>query len=370
MSTRPTPRSISTPWRRGLLALVCATLIAPLGWAGETLYNGIELPDQWPPQRKELRREPMPVPYLETPPKVIPIDVGRQLLVDDFLIEKSDLTRTFHRPTLHEVNPIIKADQPWETSGDSYFVAPFQGRVLYDPVDRHFKMWYLHSTKGDYYCDAYGYAVSEDGIHWKKPIFAESKQTDANTVSPKKGTNLVIQGRRTCCNSLLLDHRAKSPEERFKMLSSDWIDGKWNCIYRTSPDGIQWSAPVAERPVWGDYVLWFHNPFRRMWVYEARIHGGAVGRCRAYLENPDPGKLVESMRYMKGMNIEGDSVYWVGADDWTLAIRSPDSKASSRNSTASRSRPTRASCWGCLPSGAGRTTTRSPRKAFRSIAGS
>jgi len=301
----------------GLLGMM--STLAP---AGETLYNGIVLPDVWPPKRKELKREPMPLPYLKDPPKVIPIDVGRQLLVDDFLIEKSGLKRTFHRPTYHKINPIIKADRPWETSGKSYFVAPFQGRVLHDPSDQLFKMWYLHSTKGDYYCNAYGYATSKDGIHWDKPVFTESKKPDANSVSPKKGTNLVLQGRRTCCNSVVLDHNAKSPDERFKMFSSDFFNRTWNCVYRTSPDGIRWSGPLVERRVWGDYVLAFYNPFRRMWVYEARIHGGAVGRCRAYMENPDSRKLAERVAPNRGMKIEGDSVYWVGADD--LDPRNPN----------------------------------------------
>jgi len=308
--------------RTGTIAATAVLALTGMTRAGETLYNGIELPDRWPPKRKELKREPMPLPYLKNPPKVIPIDVGRQLLVDDFLIEKSDLKRTFHRPTYPKTNPIIKADQPWETSGKSYFVAPFQGRVLYDPSDQLFKMWYLHSTKGDYYCNSYGYATSKDGIHWDKPAFTESKKPDANSVSPKKGTNLVLQGRRTCCNSVILDHNAKSPDERFKMFSSDWINRSWNCVYRTSPDGIHWSGPLVERRVWGDYVLAFYNPFRRMWVYEGRIHGGAVGRCRAYMEDPDPRKLAERVLPNKGMNLQGDSVYWVGADD--LDPRNPD----------------------------------------------
>lgn len=61
--------------------------------AGETLCNGIELPDDWPPKIEKLTREPMPVPYLEHPLAVIPIDVGRQLLVDDLLIEQRHLAR-------------------------------------------------------------------------------------------------------------------------------------------------------------------------------------------------------------------------------------------------------------------------------------
>ena len=58
--------------------------------AGETLYNGIELPDEWPPQDIKMNREPMPVPYLKNKPEIIPIDVGRQLLVDDFLCSVID----------------------------------------------------------------------------------------------------------------------------------------------------------------------------------------------------------------------------------------------------------------------------------------
>ncbi len=65
---------------------------------GELLYNGIVLPKVWPPQdRDPSSDEPMPVPYLAQPPRVVPIDVGRQLFVDDFLIQSTDMKRTFHR---------------------------------------------------------------------------------------------------------------------------------------------------------------------------------------------------------------------------------------------------------------------------------
>ncbi|MHC5165783.1 MAG: fibronectin type III domain-containing protein, partial [Planctomycetota bacterium] len=50
---------------------------------GETLYNGIVLPQAWPPEYGPVQYEPMPVPYLDDPPEVVLIDVGRQLFVDD-----------------------------------------------------------------------------------------------------------------------------------------------------------------------------------------------------------------------------------------------------------------------------------------------
>src|SRR5262249_57105177 len=55
--------------------------------AEETLYNGIRLASPWPPRGRKVTLDPMPVPYLTAPPAVIPIDVGRQLFVDDFLID-------------------------------------------------------------------------------------------------------------------------------------------------------------------------------------------------------------------------------------------------------------------------------------------
>ena len=68
-----------------------------------SLYNGIVLSEDWPPRRTRedlLAFEPMRVPYLENPPEVIPIDLGRQLFVDDFLIENTTLRRTFHRAAI------------------------------------------------------------------------------------------------------------------------------------------------------------------------------------------------------------------------------------------------------------------------------
>jgi hypothetical protein len=56
---------------------------------GETLYNGIKLPTPWPPAWKEVPANLGEPPYLRSPPAVIPIDLGRQLLVDDFLVEKT-----------------------------------------------------------------------------------------------------------------------------------------------------------------------------------------------------------------------------------------------------------------------------------------
>ena len=51
----------------------------------EKLYNNIAYePDSSPSDAQN-------VPYLKNPPEIIDISVGRQLFVDDFLIESTDL---------------------------------------------------------------------------------------------------------------------------------------------------------------------------------------------------------------------------------------------------------------------------------------
>jgi len=47
-------------------------------------------------------------------PAVIPIDVGRQLFVDDYLIGETTLTRTYHTARLYDKNPILKSGTPVE----------------------------------------------------------------------------------------------------------------------------------------------------------------------------------------------------------------------------------------------------------------
>src|SRR6266852_5210921 len=111
--------------------------------ATNELYNGIRVPPSWPPKDRAFSLEPMPAPYLLSPPAIIPIDIGRQLFVDDFLIEKTTLRRTYHQAQYHPANPVLRPDKPWEKSGKDPTAMVFSDGVWYDPQDRLFKMWYL-----------------------------------------------------------------------------------------------------------------------------------------------------------------------------------------------------------------------------------
>lgn len=134
------------------LTLVQARPDSTLAEDSRILYNGIELPATWPPQGGDvLSTEPMKVPYLADPPKVIPIDVGRQLFVDDFLVEHTDLRRKFHAAEKYAGNPVLTASTKAElrihedassrnASGGT--VALLHGGAFYDPADGFMKLWF------------------------------------------------------------------------------------------------------------------------------------------------------------------------------------------------------------------------------------
>ena len=268
-----------------LVAEEPAAASTPQSTPREVLYNGIVLPEPWPPRMNELPRDPVTPPYLESPPEVIPIDVGRQLLVDDFLIEQTNLKRTFHTATYYGENPVLTPDRPWETGTQPNPCAMvFSDGVWYDPQDQLFKMWYMGG-----YVAGTCYATSTDGIHWEKP------QLDVF-----EGTNLVQQGYRDS-STTWLDHATGDPQARFKMA---WFDSGGLSL-STSPDGVHWSEPVRSGPT-GDRTTFFYNPFRKRWIFGIRAGAGGFGRIRTYWEAED---------FLSDADWKPDEpVLWCGAD--------------------------------------------------------
>ena len=256
----------------GLLMITLASTCQ----AGETLHNGIVLPEQWPPKPATWPREaPVTPPYLASPPKVIPIDVGRQLFMDDFLIEKTDLKRTYHLAEYHEGNPVLKPETPGiELRRTSPFAMVFSDGVWWDPSDAIFKMWYL---AGPFTC----YATSRDGIRWVRP------DLDAE----RKGTNIVkvpsIQRDSTC---VWLDLEETDPSRRYKM---SYFRVSQHILF--SADGITWRNALPGDVGGGrgglrtgDRSTMFYNPFRKVWVHSIRAgRNAAGGRCRYYQETQD-----------------------------------------------------------------------------------
>ncbi len=266
----------------------------------DTLYNGIVLPAPWPPARGGWSSAPLQPPYLSAPPAVIPIDVGRQLFVDDFLIEESGLYRTFHRAEYHPGNPVIAPTEEWErrdpyaaTTGikPSQSAMVFSDGVFFDPADQRFKMWYMAG-----YRQHTALAVSRDGIEWSRP-----------SLDVVPGTNIVSTQPRDS-NTVWLDRETTDPRARFKMAGYDLPQGVLR--FHASPDGIHWREIGRSGPC-GDRSTFFRNPFRQVWAFSLRTdQPGTINRYRSYVESRD---------FPPARWDAGTPVPWTGADRADLA---------------------------------------------------
>lgn len=265
----------------------------------EKLYNGIVLEEPWPPQNMDPTSDrPMSVPYLENPPDCILIDTGRQLFVDDFLIEETGMQRVFHRAVKHDENPMFEPETTIEArrvDDRRVFPAavPKSGGVWWDSVDGRFKMWYEAG-----WCGTLAYAESDDGLTWRRPRL---------DVDPP--TNRIVPELVGDSGAVFIDHDADEPGQRYKMFHRETNaaiqtrqgNGPANCL--VSADGVHWSDPIKTTPV-GDRSTMFYNPFRQRWIYS--IRSAVRGRTRHYREHPD---------FLKGATWTDDEcVYWTGAD--------------------------------------------------------
>ncbi len=215
----------------------------------EILYNGIELPEIWPPRNIDNKSmEPAEVPYLQHPPKIITTDTGRELFVDDFLIESTTLQREYHYPEKYPANPILQPETVLEKNDGTLpaVACPKSGGIWFDYDRKVFRMWYEAG-----WCQCICLAESDDGIHWERPLL---------DVFP--GTNRVTPFGIGCDSwSVIHDYGTTNESERYKMFIQEPCgDARAMCF--TSPDGIHWGLPVATGYA-GDRSTMFYNPFRK-----------------------------------------------------------------------------------------------------------
>mgnify|MGYP003343087810 FL=1 len=269
---------------------------------GELLYNGIRLGTPWPPNNRYFAPDPIEPPYLADPPAVIPIDLGRQLFVDDFLIEESSLARTFHRAAYHPASPLLRPTTPWEMRDEmadrtgkkpNPTAMTFSDGVVFDPKDRLFKMWYM-AGYGMNTC----LATSHDGITWDRPVF-----------DIVKGTNIVVNEPRDS-TTVWLDHENMDGGGRFKMSLFNGSE-KGIALY-TSGDGIHWNRRRVARHR-GDRSTFFWNPFRKVGVFSLRDDVNGNNRHRRYYETRDFASASWGAE---------EPPLWIGAD--SLDLRRPD----------------------------------------------
>ena len=290
--------------------LIIAACALTLGVNAQTLDNGITLPSVWPPRYADpTAPKEMPVPYLKQKPEVLPINRGRQLFVDSFLISNTNLTSVYHKANYYDLNPVLKVDRKWELTPEGYeYAAPFSDGIWYDDKDGKFKMWYL---AGAGYVDTLKhslytcYAESLDGKTWTKP-----------SLDIVPGTNVVDTMNRDA-STVWLDRNEKDPSKRWKFFNVEYKPDyiQWQYVLKYSADGIHWSKPVAQSGAVSDRCTAFYNPFTNKWVMSMRHHCNVSWRSRAYLEHADPEEAVSLAHRLREGVPDKHIVFWFTPDD-------------------------------------------------------
>lgn len=271
----------------------------------EKLYNNIALNDDFYDKPSDAED----VPYLKHPPEVIDVSVGRQLFVDVFLIEETNLKPMYHKAVKYEGNPVLYPEKPWETK-QSPVACPKSGGVWYDEEEKIFKMWYEGS-----WCRNMCYATSFDGIHWTKPDIGIVKGT--NIILPYKhmeSDDIIpfpndVSYLRPDSTTVFVDYNAPK-SERYKLFirNPGW---EYPGIIGVSDDGIHFDK-LSYCGVVGDRSTVFYNPFRKKWVYSVRSQfwNGVFERSRIYYECDN---FMDAASWDKK-----DEHYWMKVDDKDL----------------------------------------------------
>jgi len=269
--------------RRSLM--LTAVCLGAWTLAAVTLPNGVVLPKDWPPRIDLEDRSPMRAPYLEAAniPSPIPIDLGRQLFVDDFLVAStSGVVRIYGKPVKLPENPVLWPETPNELGAgvlcnqenpNLYFprlsilsgcVMP-GGGVWWDPTRRRFRMWYLPGMLGKL-----SYAESSDGLHWDRPRVSV------------RGDNVVLAGQDFDTYSVWPDYTAPDPYARWCLSVSPGGNPGRSALY-TSDDGLFWTfrRHSGEND---DSTTLFYDPFVGKWVWSMR----AAWRDRSRVYHADP----------------------------------------------------------------------------------
>ena len=120
-----------------------------------------------------------------------PLAIGlkKQLLVDDHVFsEHENVTRTINQPVKY--GPVLKPTLPTDMGG----IFTMYITVLRNDKDDKFQMWYeagdIVNPEGSALYRGTGYAESDDGIHWTKPLVSADGRS--NIVLPATGQAVML----------------------------------------------------------------------------------------------------------------------------------------------------------------------------------
>lgn len=212
-----------------------------------------------------------------------------------------------HRPIKASENPILTPRNDWE----GWRTFPYGRAVLHDPADGLYKMWYetMHDGQPSGMrwersgVKRMAYAVSVDGIEWKRPHLGQVERNGSTANSLLGMGPFGIH-----FGNVIIDEHDPDPKGRFKMMF--WAmapktghSALYNSVnVAASPDGVRWNLlrdpldpPFGPRPVIsparGEEYRHFHDgPYGTRTAADAVSLLGWVeeqGHYVAYLKSND-----------------------------------------------------------------------------------
>ena len=269
-----------------------------------TMHSNIVLYPPWPPLSLEMsfpgNSPQQPIPYLNNPPSLINISIGRQLFVDEFLIgSQLGLTRVPNNLTI--------ASKVGETEGTGWLPGVVFDQKWQGGMYRMFVLCRQSSTS-DRNCLCH--RQSTDGKTWESPVYHHifnhtnivlkigPPDQDANV-----GSIVMQEDSWEVCNKT-----SCGPYSKFWFMA----DGKrGRPALFSSNNGIDWTF-VHQKPfVCMDGCNMFYNPFRQVWSWSLREQtAGFMRRARRYWET---ASVTDTFHFISfpGYYTEGDAVPWI-----------------------------------------------------------
>ncbi|WP_339925635.1 hypothetical protein [uncultured Cyclobacterium sp.] len=240
---------------RNLLKLSCLAISFFALAEGFSQINNLN-PRKKPESDRQLNNLPVKGPYF---------------VVDDRIIEDRWMIERFVVPLeKYAGNPVVAKEHPWEGTGPL-----LGGKVLFDPQDQLYKMWYSVWDSAAYYGKLpfsynIAYAESADGIKWEKPILnVFDRKGDAY-----KKTNLIKLGKeKTQDIDVEFNPISNTAENKFVAIHNE----AGGIFVSYSADGKTFKSSFK------DPAVWYHSDTRNNFVFdEVRKRWFVYVRPKAY----------------------------------------------------------------------------------------
>jgi len=222
----------------------------------------------------------------------------RQLFLDNDLIAKAKrVTRQVHRPKRYEGNPVVR---PLKWTPPERANRAVAGYVMQFKTAPRFRMWYwsypsYHKLPtGQRIRFAVSYAISDDGMTWRKP------KLNLHKIKGSRLPSIVIPY--GLMHGLFYEPDDPDPQKRFKALIC--VERK-NPMVRegyylhTSPDGIRWKGDLDRCVIpslktysvpqdgVGDTTRFWWDPIRRKYIGDVKFVIYGKMRARGTMESDD-----------------------------------------------------------------------------------